>query len=83
MFGNKKYLWGNVPAFDLLRLDANEGSGYNGDLRILCAGMIFEFLLYSEQPAQFSDHVCLLQLRGIYDILSRPLPNYRTGIMGQ
>ncbi|KAL3461958.1 hypothetical protein BJX64DRAFT_288910 [Aspergillus heterothallicus] len=37
IFGDKKYLWGNVPAFDLLRLDANEGSAYRGDLRILCA----------------------------------------------
>lgn len=43
VFGDKKYLWGNVPAFDLLRLDANEGSDYDGELRILCAGMSFYY----------------------------------------
>lgn len=45
MFGNKKYLWGNMPAFDLLRLDANEGSDYSGNLRVLCAGMALQYLV--------------------------------------
>jgi hypothetical protein len=45
VFGKKKYLWGNVPAFDLLRLDKNEGSEYGGEIRILCAGMTSKPLL--------------------------------------
>ncbi|KPM34923.1 hypothetical protein AK830_g11652 [Neonectria ditissima] len=36
-FGGKKYLWGNVPALDILQLESNEGHGYTGDLRILFA----------------------------------------------
>ncbi|EED14356.1 conserved hypothetical protein [Talaromyces stipitatus ATCC 10500] len=34
-FGATKYLWGNVPAFDVLELGSNEGEEYEGDLRIL------------------------------------------------
>jgi hypothetical protein len=34
-----KYLWGNVPALDVLRLAENEGDSYAGDLRILFAGV--------------------------------------------
>lgn len=37
-FGGQKYLWGNVPAFDILRLGSNEGEGYSGDLHLLFAG---------------------------------------------
>ncbi|KAJ5761103.1 hypothetical protein N7520_008259 [Penicillium odoratum] len=36
-FGGKKYLWGNVPAFDVLKLESNEGEEYDGDLRLLFA----------------------------------------------
>ncbi|KAK2737103.1 mynd finger family protein [Colletotrichum kahawae] len=32
-----KYLWGNVPAFDVLRLGANEGVSYDEQLRLLFA----------------------------------------------
>ncbi|PHH78624.1 hypothetical protein CDD83_3951 [Cordyceps sp. RAO-2017] len=35
--GNAKCAWGSIPAFDLLRLGANEGSGHAGDLRLLFA----------------------------------------------
>ncbi|KAL4922141.1 hypothetical protein BDW62DRAFT_217950 [Aspergillus aurantiobrunneus] len=35
--GMNKYLWGNVPAFDLIQLEKNEGLGYTGDLRLLFA----------------------------------------------
>ncbi|OJJ76995.1 hypothetical protein ASPBRDRAFT_49989 [Aspergillus brasiliensis CBS 101740] len=35
--GPNKYLWGNIPAFDVLQLGSNEGDGYNGDLRLLFA----------------------------------------------
>lgn len=38
-FGAMKYLWGNVPAFDVLELGSNEGEEYTGDLRILFAGI--------------------------------------------
>ncbi|GFG26617.1 monoterpene epsilon-lactone hydrolase [Aspergillus udagawae] len=36
-FGMRKYLWGNIPAFDVLRLGLNEGEGYGGVIRILFA----------------------------------------------
>jgi hypothetical protein len=39
MFGRTKYLWGNVPAFDILKLASNEGEKYTGDLRLLFAGL--------------------------------------------
>lgn len=37
---HKKYLWGNMPAFDVLKLEANEGKGYKGDLDLLFAGIV-------------------------------------------
>lgn len=40
-FGATKYLWGNVPAFDVLELGSNEGEEYEGDLRILFAGTYY------------------------------------------
>lgn len=36
-FGATKYLWGNVPAFDVIELGSNEGENYAKDLRILFA----------------------------------------------
>ncbi|GIJ91024.1 hypothetical protein Asppvi_009989 [Aspergillus pseudoviridinutans] len=33
----KKYLWGNIPAFDVLRLGSNEGEEYGGVIRMLFA----------------------------------------------
>ncbi|PYI11901.1 hypothetical protein BO78DRAFT_440822 [Aspergillus sclerotiicarbonarius CBS 121057] len=36
-FGENKYLWGNLPAIDLLRLGSNEGEGYDQTLRVLFA----------------------------------------------
>ncbi|KAM5372136.1 hypothetical protein ACJZ2D_007669 [Fusarium nematophilum] len=36
-FGGNKFLWGNVPALDVLQLGSNEGEGYTGDLRLLFA----------------------------------------------
>jgi hypothetical protein len=38
-FGGKKFLWGNVPALDVLRLDSNEGEQYQGQLSLLFAGI--------------------------------------------
>lgn len=36
--GRQKYLWGNVPAIDILNLQQNEGVDFTGDLRLLFAG---------------------------------------------
>nr|OQO25304.1 hypothetical protein B0A51_13954 [Rachicladosporium sp. CCFEE 5018] len=36
-FGGKKYLWGNVPAIDVVQLEKNEGAHYEGNLRLLFA----------------------------------------------
>lgn len=36
-FGGKKFLWGNVPAIDVLRLSSNEGEDHQEDLRLLFA----------------------------------------------
>ncbi|KAF7552086.1 hypothetical protein G7046_g7521 [Stylonectria norvegica] len=33
----RKYLWGNVPALDILNLSRNEGEGYDKDLSLLFA----------------------------------------------
>jgi hypothetical protein len=40
-FGGKKFLWGNVPALDVLRLDSNEGEKYQRQLNLLFGGMYF------------------------------------------
>ena len=37
-FGAKKFLWGNLPAIDILQLSSNEGEAYSQDLNILFAG---------------------------------------------
>lgn len=36
--GGEKFIWGNVPALDLLRLKDNEGSSTDLDLSLLLAG---------------------------------------------
>ncbi|KAH9908637.1 hypothetical protein F4778DRAFT_776922 [Xylariomycetidae sp. FL2044] len=36
-FGTRKYLWGNVPGIDLIRLDQNEGVTFQGPIRVLLA----------------------------------------------
>ncbi len=37
-FGHLRYLWGNVPAFDVLNLPNNEGADYGQDLNVCFAG---------------------------------------------
>ena len=37
-FGGRKYLWGNVPALDVLQLRYNEGEDYAKPLPMLFAG---------------------------------------------
>ncbi|KAK7937625.1 uncharacterized protein PG986_014493 [Apiospora aurea] len=36
-FGANKYLWGNVPALDVLQLESNEGNEYKRELNLLFA----------------------------------------------
>lgn len=38
VFGKKKFLWGNVPAVDILNLPSNEGVDYQGEISLLFAG---------------------------------------------
>ena len=35
--GHRKWLWGNVPGYDVLQLEKNEGRDYDKDLS-LCFG---------------------------------------------
>ena len=44
--GREKYLWGNVPALDLLNLQQNEGVDFAEDLRLLFAGENYFVRLY-------------------------------------
>jgi hypothetical protein len=37
-YGAKKYLWGNVPALDILNSKQNEGDNFVGTLGLLFAG---------------------------------------------
>lgn len=37
-FGGEKYLWGNTPALDVLKLEQNEGLDYKEDIALLFAG---------------------------------------------
>jgi hypothetical protein len=39
-YGGKKYLWGNVPAFDMLQLKNNEGINTCQSLSLLLAGIL-------------------------------------------
>jgi hypothetical protein len=38
VFGGSKYLWGNTPALDILKLEQNEGLSYQDDIALLFAG---------------------------------------------
>ena len=48
-FGSSKYLWGNVPAIDILRISRNEGESYDRNIKLLFAGelttRIVDFLI--------------------------------------
>lgn len=37
-YGRKKFLWGNVPALDVINLACNEGESYAKDICLLYAG---------------------------------------------
>lgn len=40
-FGVAKYLWGNVPAFDVIQLGQNEGVNFQNPINLLFAGGLF------------------------------------------
>lgn len=54
--GRQKYLWGNVPAIDILNLQQNEGVDFTEDLRLLFAGTRYatrlDPLLTPKQPLE-------------------------------
>ena len=37
-FGHLNYLWGNIPALDVLNVEGNEGGGYVEDIDLCFAG---------------------------------------------
>lgn len=41
LFGTCKYLWGNVPALDIINIDENEGTAYDKDIGLCFAGRIY------------------------------------------
>ena len=55
-YGGGKYLWGNVPALDILNLREHEGIGTSRDLRLLFAGghgfLAFRHPLMPVQPLE-------------------------------
>jgi hypothetical protein len=46
-YGAKKFLWGNVPALDILKCKQNEGEDLPEDLRLLFAGRPPFYLIFS------------------------------------
>ncbi|KAL9041133.1 MAG: hypothetical protein Q9214_004213 [Letrouitia sp. 1 TL-2023] len=57
--GRQKYLWGNVPALDVLNLQQNEGADFSEDLRLLFAASgdmrnVVKSLI--ELPATYTGH---------------------------
>lgn len=63
-FGGTKYLWGNMPAIDVLALESNEGVQYNKDLDLLFAGKANNTIARPESLT--SSGVC--QLLEIFEI---------------
>ena len=47
--GRQVYLWGNVPALDVIKLQHNEGVDFAGNLRLLFAGEDYLVRLYKTQ----------------------------------
>lgn len=49
-FGLKKYLWGNMPPIDVLRLSENEGAAYAEELKLLFAGIKIKHIASRRRP---------------------------------
>ena len=45
-FGGNRYLWGNTPAMDILKLEENERNLYEEDIAILFAGRLCPLHVY-------------------------------------
>lgn len=56
-FGGKKYLYGNAPAFDCLKLEANEGLQYEQDIHLLFAGKKSTHLHPASSVVQLTHHL--------------------------
>ncbi|RDA90834.1 hypothetical protein CP533_1556 [Ophiocordyceps camponoti-saundersi (nom. inval.)] len=55
-----KYVWGNSPAIDIVKLKDNEGEDYDGDLRLLFAAsgdLRHVFKTVADLPATFNNKV--------------------------
>lgn len=42
----QKYLWGNIPAIDVLNLEQNEGASYDKNMNLLFAGMCLNQVIH-------------------------------------
>jgi hypothetical protein len=60
----QKYLWGNMPALDVLALDRNEGISYDHDLHVLFAGRLLP--LYRTSSIAYHSIFQLLGISGMY-----------------
>ncbi|KAK3901827.1 hypothetical protein C8A05DRAFT_16048 [Staphylotrichum tortipilum] len=72
-FGGLKYLWGNVPAYDVLQLPSNEGENYKEPLRLLFAasGDLRNVLTtIAELPSSYSHPVEITMNDKDFDIVA-------------
>ncbi|KAL7808180.1 hypothetical protein V8C26DRAFT_304456 [Trichoderma gracile] len=73
-FGGKKYLWGNMPAFDVLNLGSNEGDGYGKQLNLLFAasGDLRNVVrTLAEIPSSYNEPVTVTINDRDFDIVAR------------
>lgn len=81
-FGGKKYLWGNLPAYDVLKLDENEGVAHEVPLNLLFAGMSY-FGSRVFEPTSLTDRIVARtaasgDLRNLFKTIAE-LPESYTG----
>nr|CEG05156.1 unnamed protein product [Fusarium clavum] len=73
-FGVKKFLWGNVPALDVLKLSSNEGDHYQGQLSLLFAasGDLRNLLTTMAQlPSSYKQQISITMNDRDLDIVAR------------
>ncbi|KAI0515446.1 hypothetical protein F5B22DRAFT_636473 [Xylaria bambusicola] len=63
-FGAIKYLWGNVPAIDVIKLDQNEGVNFGNPLNLLFAGIL---------PQNYKSPLCIVINDFELDVVARNL----------
>ncbi|TLS21936.1 uncharacterized protein PpBr36_09426 [Pyricularia pennisetigena] len=74
IFGATKYLWGNVPAVDLIKLKDNEGVGFKQDIDLLFAasGDLRNVILSIGQlPDQYTQTVTTVLNDKEFDVVAR------------